>query len=694
MINYDDLYKFTKKLNVLYADGEDSLRKENIVIFKDLFKKTDTTLDGKKALNQYLDFYKENESYYDIVFTDINMPNMDGHELIDEIHNINPEQVIIVTSAYNDASKFIKLIEQGIASYIIKPIKKENLRNVLYKISKSIITSKISKKHVKGMNKFNKILKQRVRDEVQKNLQKESRLLEQANALSKEYEIQKHKDMFVANMSHEIRTPLNGIIGFVDIIKNTNLSKEQRKYIDLISTSSDILSTVINDILDFSKIAEGKLELNKQPSNAKIELLKILNIFEPKIKQKNLEFIVNIDSTIPDCIMCDQNRIKQVITNLIGNAIKFTTKGSIEFNAKLLEKKEKSVSIRYSVKDTGIGIAKEKQELIFQAFSQEDKSTSTKFGGTGLGVSIASELVELAGGKLELDSTPNVGTEFYFTLKLQVCDNILIENISDTNNQVDKFNKAHILVAEDNTINQELMENILTNKNIKITIANNGQEVIDIYEKSPTKFNMILMDINMPIINGLEALAQIRHFEKTNDITSIPIIALTANTIKGDKEKYIKLGMNDYLSKPIDNKKLNQVLMDFLGNFIIRNASKTKEDVCTQDNSISNYEIKNIASILETNVVMVDKLLKKFFKKFNSQIKDIYEFVKQKDFDKLYSVLHAIKGTSGNLRLNCILDVICVLETQAKNKNKNFQWNKHIKLLEEYASEYKKVLEK
>ena len=693
MIKYEDLYKFTKKLSVLYAEYDEELRKENIELFEDLFKKTDNALDGRSALEKYINFNKNNGNYYDIVFTDIDMPNIDGHQFIDEIHKINPEQVIIVISSYHEANRFIKLIEQEIESYIPKPINKENLITVLYKVSQNIIDNKLTKKHAKGMKKFNKVLKQRVKEEIQKNSQKEIKLLEQANALSKEQEIQKHKDMFLANMSHEIRTPLNGIIGFIEILRDTKLTPEQEKYINLITASSEILSSVINDILDFSKIAEGKLELDRQPTNCKIELLRLLSIFEAKIKEKELDFIINIDPNIPDCMICDQNRIKQVLTNLIGNAIKFTQKGSIEFSAKLLSNINGNVAIRYSIKDTGIGIAKKKQELIFQAFTQEDKSTSTKFGGTGLGVSIANRLVDLAGGKLKLVSTPDVGTEFYFTLVVKTCENALNSNIDDNNTNIYKFNKAHILVAEDNLINQELMITILSNKDIKSTIANNGQEVIDIYEKDANKFDMILMDINMPIVSGLDALSRIRNFENINSIKNIPIVALTANTIKGDKEKYINLGMDDYLSKPIDTKKLNKVLINFLAPSMVCEMSESKKETSgdTNKNKLI-YTMEDIAKELETDVLIVDKLLKKFFKKFNAQIKEMQDMVKKKDFDKLNAALHAIKGTSGNLRLNTILELVTTMEIQAKDLNTNFQWNKNFKLLEKYAKEYKNTL--
>ncbi|RLA82992.1 MAG: hypothetical protein DRG78_05655 [Epsilonproteobacteria bacterium] len=681
MINYKNLYKYTSELNIIYIDSDDAVRRDTVKILKKFFKNVASARDEKDGVDKYIKYYKKNKIYYDIVFTDISMPNINGHQIIDELYYINPEQVIVVVSANPDNNILIELIEQGIAGFILKPINNDDLVRILYKISNNISSGKISKKLAKGMKTFNKKLKEKVKEEITKNTQKEIRLIEQANALSKEQEIQKHKDIFLANMSHDIRTPLNGIIGFTQILKNTNLTKEQLKYIELISTSSDILSNIINDILDFSKIAEGKLELDKKPTNCKKEIINFLNIFKPKIEEKDLEFIIDIDSKLPECMIYDKNRLQQIIMNLIGNSIKFTKKGSIKFSIEVLSKTNDIANIKYSIKDTGIGIAKDKQELIFQAFSQEDKSISTNFGGTGLGVSIANELLKLYDAKLKLHSKPDIGTEFYFTLKLEICKKALIEEDKE-NTTLYKFNKAHILIADDNLINQELIENILNNKNIKTTIANNGQEVIDIYENNQNIFNIIFMDINMPIMGGLEALAQIRNFEKNNNIKNIPIVALTANTIKGDKEKYINLGMNDYLSKPIIIKKLDKVLSKYLDYSAVENISKPK----------LSYNIKDVAKELEIDTELLEKLLNKFFKKFSSQIEEMNEIIKQKDFDKLYTILHAVKGTSGNLRLTCIEELIKTLEKHTETKNIDFLWSKHIKLLDKYAHNYKNLL--
>ena len=687
MTNSKYIYKYTRDLNVIYIDSEESIRRDTLKIFKKFFKNVASAVDGKDGLEKYVKYNKKNEVYYDIVFTDISMLNMDGLQLIDELYNINPKQIIVVVSNNQNNNILMKLIDLGIASFILKPIKNDDLISVLYKISNNISHGKITKKHAISMKKFNKNLKQKVEEEITKNTQKEIRLLEQENALSKEQEIQKHRDMFLAKMSHDIRTPLNAIIGFTNIITNTNLNKEQSRYMELISTSSNILSNIINDILDFSKIAEGKLELDLQPTNCKKEATNFLKIFKAQIQEKGLEFIINIDPNLPECMIYDKNRLKQIVMNLIGNSIKFTNKGSITFSEELLSKKNNIATVKYIIKDTGIGIAKDKQEDIFKAFAQEDRSISTKFGGTGLGVSIADELVKLYDSELKLNSKPNVGTEFYFVLELEICDKDLLEEENELTEDIYNFNNSHILIAEDNLINQELIENILNNKNIKTTMTNNGEEVLDVYIKNKNMFDIIFMDVNMPIMGGVEALDKIRNYEKDNDIKAIPIVALTANNIKGDDDNYINLGMNDYLSKPISIKKLNSVLLKYLEKNTTEKISASQNDIVNKSDIVS-YNIKDVAKELEIDLSLAEKLINKFFKKFPSQIEEMYKAIEKKDFDKLAIVLHAVKGTSGNLRLTYIEELINTLEKYSLKKDTSFLWSKNFELLDKYSKSY------
>lgn len=379
-------------------------------------------------------------------------------------------------------------------------------------------------------------------------------------SLQKEKELQKEKDQFLANMSHEIRTPLNGIIGFINVLKDTSLTQQQNKYLDIINSSSEILLGVINDILDFSKLMAGKVELHIEQNNLKKELENTIENFKLQAKNKSLDFECVIDNSILDNLYFDTIKLKQVVFNLLGNAIKFTKKGKVSFYCEVLSEDNENQNIKISIKDTGIGIPKDKLNSIFDSFTQSDSSTTKEFGGTGLGLAISKNIIELQNGILEAQSEENVGSIFSFELKLkkgikqdvEVQTSQSIENIQKE--------KKHILVAEDNHVNQMIIEIILKKMGHEVILAQNGLEVIDLYKKNYMHYDMILMDISMPLLNGEEATKEIITFEKLNNIVHTPIVALTANAFENDKIKYFELGMDFYISKPISVDKLKEIL--------------------------------------------------------------------------------------------------------------------------------------
>jgi len=495
------------------------------------------------------------------------------------------------------------------------------------------------------------------------------------------------KDLFLANMSHEIRTPLNGIVGFTQLLKTTPLNHDQEEFVHVIEESSEHLLTIVNDILDLSKIKAEKIELEEVAFNPIDKFESAIETYGAKALQKNIDFGVFIDPSLPRSLIGDPTRVSQVLVNLVSNAIKFTSSyGEVSVFCEKVDEKEDTLMVKFAVKDSGIGISPEQQQRIFDAFSQADSSTTRKFGGTGLGLSISSKLVSLMGGELKIDSVPGEGATFYFTLPFkrdpeaptderpqfpdltvglmlpkrdidrqvdrnleayvrylgadfkiyyedevykmhpQVLPKILfvdqrynrregeIERILElqtyvallaSSHEKDKLNliadrlgaliykpinytktlktlqqyagekgnkpkvhaedetfeNLHILVAEDNRINQKLITTTLNNFGIDVTIAANGQEAVMLRRQND--YDLILMDIQMPVMNGIEATQAILDYEAATKQPHVPIIALTANALRGDREKYLQAGMDNYTPKPINLDQLRQIIRQY-----------------------------------------------------------------------------------------------------------------------------------
>ncbi|MBC7844968.1 MAG: PAS domain S-box protein [Flavobacterium sp.] len=376
------------------------------------------------------------------------------------------------------------------------------------------------------------------------------------------------KTDFLANMSHEIRTPLNGIIGFTHLLMESNLKKNQAEYMATVNESANLLMHIVNDVLDFSKIESGKLELNIEEINLFKLANHIIDLFKHQSDRKKIKLTLNISKNVPQYILADYVRLKQVLVNLLSNAVKFTNFGEIRLDINEVDSSQKKWStIMFSVKDTGVGIRDVNNEKIFESFMQEDNSTNRKFGGTGLGLAISNKLLELMDSKLVLISHFGDGSNFFFTVKLKKSKHVKNLELRLADNLNEKFipeiilKDKRVLIVEDNKINMLLAKKLVNGiiSNCTIYEANDGNEAIEKYINEQP--DLILMDIQMPNKNGYEAVEEIR---KLKDADKIPIIALTAGIMAGDREKCIASGMDDYLPKPIIQTDLEQMLYKWL----------------------------------------------------------------------------------------------------------------------------------
>jgi CheY-like chemotaxis protein len=359
----------------------------------------------------------------------------------------------------------------------------------------------------------------------------------------------------MANITHELRTPMNGIVGFTSLALETDLTAEQRDYIDTVRTSADSLLRIINDILDFSRGDAGGLELDEADFSLADCLRSALRIVEPEAARKNLEVRCEVPSSLP-MLRGDAERLKQIVLNLLSNAVKFTAQGCVTLAAATASTTPDRICVRVSVTDTGIGIPADKHEVIYEPFRQADGSITRKFGGTGLGLAIASNLVRLLGGEMRLDSAPGKGSTFAFTAHFH--KPALQDELQPSAGTAEERTSRplSILIAEDNSVNRRLLVTILESRGHRVRAATNGAEAVEFF--SDGQYDMVLMDVQMPEMDGIEATAAIRLSENGN--SHVPIYAFTAHAMAGDRERCLAAGMDGYLAKPVKLDDLQDVV--------------------------------------------------------------------------------------------------------------------------------------
>lgn len=495
-------------------------------------------------------------------------------------------------------------------------------------------------------------------------------------------ELAETKQNFLANMSHEIRTPLNAILGMANQLQKTNLSKEQSFYLEVIRSASDNLLVIINDILDLSKVEAGKLSVEKIGFKPRAVLNRVLQVMMHKAEEKGLTLVTkSCDTKLAQVLIGDPYRLNQIILNLVSNAVKFTEKGSVNISCKVLCDTKNTQLVRLTVKDTGVGMDDSFKEKIFQKFSQEDESVTRKHGGTGLGMSIAKELVELMGGKIFIESEKGEGTKVYFDIEFEVGSQEDLVQKSAVPVDTDIIKDKVILVADDNKMNRVVAGAILKNYHCQIIYAENGLEAVNLTKTHNP--DIILMDVQMPEMDGLQATERIR-----NTISeSVPIIALTALAIKGDKEKCKKAGMNEYLSKPFDENDLINKICKCIGktgiskNQKMEKLEKLEESDESNESFVSLFSLSKLENIAQGDKAFVEEMVGVFIEQANLSIHQIKDAETQGDIDSIKKIAHRLKPAIDNLSIEPLRPLIREIEKDADVLNKKEKLSQKLELL-------------
>ena len=529
---------------ILVVDDEPDLELLIRQRFRHKIKNNEVVFDFANNGVNALQKLAEAGNDFEMIITDINMPEMDGLTLLNNIKDKFRNHKAVVVSAYGDMENIRIAMNRGAFDFVTKPIDFNDLETT---INKTISEIRLLRSGMEATEQLEITRKEKIIAEMEKIRAEQS---------------EKFKQQFLANMSHEIRTPMNSVIGLTNLLIKTQLEDQQRKYLNVIKKSSENLLVIINDILDLSKIEAGKMEFEKISFSLEDAVDTAFHTLLFKADDKKLEFKINIDPKTPKVFIGDPTRLNQVLINIAGNAIKFTEKGSVTINIKEESKLDDTSIVRFDIVDTGIGIAKDSIGKIFESFSQASGDTTRKFGGTGLGLTISKQLIELQGGRIEVTSEFGQGTTFSIIIPYPVGE--VTEGGKKKNDTLnvnpDDLKGTRILLVEDNPFNQMVAVDTLNDmiKELKIDIAENGKIAVEMTDKND--YDLVLMDIQMPEMDGFEATKAIRSLKAPKN--SIQIMAMTANVTPEEIAKCFECGMNEYISKPFNtNDLINKIGM-------------------------------------------------------------------------------------------------------------------------------------
>ena len=515
------------------------------------------------------------------------------------------------------------------------------------------------------------------------------------------------KSQFLANMSHEIRTPMNGVLGMMELLNNTNLSEKQQKFAKMAFDSAEVLLGIINEILDFSKIESGKLTIEHVPFDLHEIITEVAEIFGDQIHRKGLELSYHIEEEVPADVIGDSIRLRQVMFNLISNAVKFTEKGQIVVRVRNLEDRPDGALLKFSVTDTGIGVRSAVKEGIFNAFSQLDGSITRKYGGTGLGLAISKQLVEMMGGKIGVESEPWKGSTFWFVLpvekdKAKEQSPSVYPELSEylKSEEMHDHYDCHVLLAEDNLVNQVVVQNMLESIGCSVELVSNGLEAVEALSRN--SYDLVFMDCQMPEMDGYRATKFIREredaqrSEDNGKISHVPIIALTAHALPGDREKCLSAGMDDYIPKPFRKEQLRAVLQKWLDGKksykrkVMVSSSDGKGMPCTPlqastqslpDNTSASEQspsqsvidqkvLDNIRALQEEGKEdLLNKIITIFLNDSPERLKELRKAVNSGDSPSINRIAHTIKSSCANLGAMKISSLFKAMEAMGRKNS-------------------------
>jgi len=479
------------------------------------------------------------------------------------------------------------------------------------------------------------------------------------------------KDNFLAIISHELRTPMNGILGMAKLVLGTNLQPDQRECLELVQVSGEKLLVLLNDLLDFAKVREGKLELEVICFSLRDVMSEFHRIIRIKARKKGLQCMVHIDNDVPDRLYGDPRRLQQILMNLADNAVKFTKHGLIDIAISVKRYWGNKVNLLFVVRDTGIGIPKEKINVIFHKFTQVDSSTTRNYGGTGLGLSIVKHLVEIMNGIVWVESSLGKGSSFYFTVGFEV--SVFTPSISSkehigqqvNNTEQKAMDSLQILLVEDEFINQKVAMKMLDNQGHKVILASNGRQAIELFASE--QFDIVFMDIQMPEMDGIQTTAAIRELEKqSGNNRHVPIVAMTAYAMKGDRERLMASGMDEYISKPLDSNLLNSLLAKVFSDRTA-NVRDDEEQIPEEPKEdLANEYVDQLLGVCQGDVETVKAVISCFLENGTQYMRNIEQAVEQKDAAQIKLSAHRLKGAATYFGNQTVVAYAAQLENMGK----------------------------